>query len=70
MKKRLIRNARKMGASLLRAGVATVGATQGFNLWDARGWIGAAQALGVACVPPILVFLSDTADQLDQTPGD
>lgn len=63
---RLKRNLRKMAASGLRAAVATVGATQAFNLWDARGWVGTAQALGVALVPPVLVFLTDTADILDE----
>jgi hypothetical protein len=62
---RLKTNLRRMGASLLRATVATVGATQGFNVLDGRGWNGALQALGVACVPPILVFITASADQLD-----
>lgn len=62
---RFIANLEHMAASFLRAAVATVGATQGFNLWDARGWAGCLEALGVALIPPVLVFLTATADQLD-----
>ena len=58
-------NFKHMVASFLRAAVATVGATQGFNLWSARGWQGCLQALGVALVPPVLVFLGATADLID-----
>ena len=42
---RFIANLEHMAASFLRAAVATVGATQGFNLWDARGWAGCHQGV-------------------------
>jgi len=58
-------NLKHLIASFIRAAVATVGATQGFNLWSARGWQGTAEALGVALVPPVLVFLGATADLID-----
>lgn len=63
---RLKANLRKMGASFLRAEVAIVGATQGLNAFDGRGWRGVGAATGVALIPPVLVFLSASADQLDE----
>lgn len=63
---RLKANLRKMGASFLRAEVAIVGATQGLNAFDGRGWHGVVTATGVAIIPPVLVFLSASADQLDE----
>lgn len=62
---RLARSASHMLASYIRAAVAIVGATQGFNVFDARGWTGLAQSLAVAAGPPLLVFLVDLADTLD-----
>ena len=62
-------NLSHMAASFLRAAVATISATQGFNLWSARGWQGTLEALGVALVPPLLVFLGATADLIDSKKG-
>lgn len=62
---RIKKNARHMLASYLRAAVAIVGATQGFNVFDGRGWAGVATSLAVAAGPPLLVFLVDVADQLE-----
>lgn len=64
---RLTVSARHMLASYIRAAVAIVGATQGFNVFDARGWAGLAQSLAVAAGPPLLVFLVALADALDGT---
>lgn len=65
---RLKKNARKMAASFLRTEAAIVGATQGLNAFDGRGWHGVLVATGVAAIPPVLVFITDTADQLDNSP--
>ena len=58
-------NFKKLVASYLRAAVTIVGATQGFNLFDARGWPQVFQSLAVAAVPPLLLFLQSLADTLD-----
>lgn len=65
---RLKSNLRKMGASFIRAEVAIIGATQGLNVFDARGWHGVLTATGVAVIPPLLVFALSAADELDGTP--
>lgn len=65
IKARLLKMVRVMVASYIRALVTLVGATQGFNVFDARGWHGVWQGAVVALVPPVLVFLGATANLLD-----
>lgn len=62
---RLTHSASHMLASYIRAAIAIVGATQGFNVFDGRGWAGLATSLAIAVGPPVLVFLTDLADMLD-----
>ena len=62
---RLRTNLAHMAASFIRAEVAIIGATQGLNAFDARGWHGVLTATGVALIPPELVFATNVADQLD-----
>jgi len=58
-------NVRRAVASYLRAAIAIISATQGFNVFDARGWHGVAQSLAVAAGPPLFVFFQTLAADLD-----
>lgn len=55
---------RRIAASYLRAIAATVGGTQLFNAFGARGWSGVATALVVALIAPTLRALEAIAASL------
>lgn len=56
---------RRVIASYVRAAAGLIGATQGLNAFDARGWAGVITSLGVALVPAGIQSLTILASAVD-----
>lgn len=62
--KAIKKEGRRIIASYLRAIAATVGGTQIFNTFGARGWSGVLTALGITLIAPTIRALEAVATAL------